>query len=202
MIEPEDLIIPGNSPIHNRLEISAPGALDRAMPDTIAARLAELRSVPVTGVYDSIHLQQIHVRLFHDLFPWAGQFRASESSSSLDTLFDSLARENRLKGLDPDAWSKRSTEYFTKILAVEPFVRGTGLASLEFFRELASENSMTLCCLNAMSEPSHDEMQSHLREAPSNNLRRILMLAVDPYPSSARQSRGVESIGHDGVYQL
>ena len=186
MIEPEDLMIPGNSPIHSRIEIPAPGALGRAMAETIAVRLAELRSVPVPGAYDAIHLQQIHARIFQDLFPWAGQFRAPESSSSLDTLFDRLARENRLRGLDPDAWSKRSTEYFTEIVAIEPFVGGTELVSLEFFRELATESNMALRWSNAMTAPSHEEMQSHLQKAQSNNLRRILMLAVDPYPRVRR----------------
>jgi cell filamentation protein len=183
MIEPEDLMIQGNSPIHNRLEISALGQLDRTMAETITARLTELRSAPVPGAYDSIHLQQIHARIFQELFPWAGQFRAPESASSLDTLFDRLARENRLKGLDPDIWSKRSTEYFTEMVAIEPFIGGTDLASLEFFRELASENNMTLRWLNAVSEPSHEEMQSHLQRTQSHNLRRVLILAVDPYPT-------------------
>jgi cell filamentation protein len=180
----------GNSPIHNRLEISAPGAVHRATADSIAARLTELRSAPIPGAYDSIHLQQIHARIFQDLFPWAGLFRAPESSSSLDTLFDRLARENRLKGLDPEVWSKRSTEYFTEIVGIEPFIGGSELASLEFFRELASENNMTLRWMNAMSEPSN-EMQSHL-QAQSNRLRRILMLTVDPH-SAVRSSRVWES---------
>jgi cell filamentation protein len=187
-------MIPGNSPIHNRLEISAPGTLDQATAETIAVRLTELRSTPLPGAYDAIHLQQIHACIFQELFPWAGQFRAPESSSSLDTIFDRLARENRLKGLDPDAWSKRSIEYFTEIGTIEPFIGGTELASLEFFRELAIENNMALRWSNAMSDPSHEEIQSHSQEAQSNNLRRILMLAVDPYPSRVRSSRGLEAL--------
>ena len=139
----------------------------------------------------------IHARIFQELFPWAGQFRAPESSSSLDTLFDRLARENRLKGLDPDVWSKRSTEYFTEIAAIEPFIGGTDLASLEFFRELASENNLTLRWTNAMSEPSRDEMQSHLQQAQSNNSpthsharsRSIpIYRAAEPRPGSAEST--------------
>jgi cell filamentation protein len=181
MIEPEDLII------------SAPGSIDRIVAEAIAVRLAQLRSAPVLGAYDSSHLQQIHARIFQELFPWAGQFRAPESSSSLDTLFDRLARENRLKGLDPDLWSKRSTEYFAEIATMEPFMGGTELASLEFFRELASENNMTLHWTNGMSEQFHDEMQPNLQQTRSNHLRRILILAVDPCPSTARQSRDLEA---------
>lgn len=183
MIEPEDLMI----------SASAPGPIDRAMAETIDVRLAQLRSAPVPGAYDAIHLQQVHARIFQDLFPWAGQFRAPESSSSLNTLFDRLARENRLKGLDPDVWSKRSTEYFTEIVAVEPFIGGTELASLEFFRELASENNMTLGGSNTMTELSHEETQSQLQQTQGHNLRRVLMLVVDPYltvqPSRALENR-------------
>jgi hypothetical protein len=46
---------------------------------------------------------------------------------------------------------------------------------------------MALRWLNAISEPSHEELQ--FQQALSNSLRRILMLAVDPYPSEARPSR-------------
>ena len=164
----------------------APSPLDQAAAETIAARLSALRLRPVPGAYDSSHLQQIHARIFQDLFPWAGQFREPQSSSltsSLDMLFDRLARENRLKGLDGDTWSKRSTEYFSELSAIEPFIDGNELASLEFFRQLASENNMTLRCVNGMSEPTTDELQSQLERTQSNNLRRILMLAVDPYPT-------------------
>ena len=193
MIDPEDLMIPGSPQIQNRIELSALGALGRTMAEIIELRLAELRSTPVLGAYDAIHLQQIHARIFQDLFPWAGQFGASELSSSLNKLFDKLARENRLKGLDPELWSKRSTEYFTEIVDIDPFVAGTDLATLEFFRELATENNMNLRSSNAMTEPAHQWLQLHLQGTQSNNIRRILMLAVDPYPSSSRQSRDLET---------
>ena len=176
MIEPEDFVIRGD----------APRPLDQAAAETIAARLSDLRLRPVPGAYDSSHLRQIHARIFQDLFPWAGQFREPQSpsiTSSLDMLFDGLARENRLKGLDGEVWSKRSTEYFSQLSAIDPFIDGNELAALEFFRQLASENNMTLRGVHGMSEPDSDELQSQLQRTQSNNLRRILMLAVDPYPT-------------------
>ena len=186
MIEPEAFMIQGISALHDRHAIDAPSVLDQAAAEAVAVRLSDLRLRPVPGAYDSSHLQQIHACIFQDLFPWAGQFREPQSpsvTSSLDRLFDRLARENRLKGLDGDAWSKRSTEYFSQISAIEPFIGGNELASLEFFRQLASENNMTLRSVNGISEPTSDEMQSQLQRTQSNNLRRILILAVDPYPA-------------------
>jgi fido (protein-threonine AMPylation protein) len=184
LIDPEDLIVPGNPSIHNRLAIEAPAAFDRATEEIIAARLSQLESNPVVGAYDATHFQHIHERIFEGVFPWAGKLREPQSSdltSSLDVLFDKLARENRLKGLDGDAWLKRSTEYFSELSAIEPFIGGNELASLEFFRQLASENNMTLRILTGMGEPCNDQLQSQL-QTQSNNLRRILMLAVGPYP--------------------
>lgn len=184
MIEPEDLMIQGISALHNGRAVDAPNALDQAAAETIAVRLSDLRLRSVPGAYDSSHLQQIHARIFQDLFPWAGQFREAPSlTSSLDVLFDRLARDNRLKGLDVEAWSKRSTEYFSELAVIDPFIDGNELASLEFFRQLASENNMTLRSVDVMSEPSPDELQLQLQRTQSNNLRRILMLAVDPYPT-------------------
>ena len=58
------------------------------------------------------------------------------------------------------------------------------LPSLEFFRELAGENNIKLRYMNGMTEPSHDELQSQLQRTQSNNLRRTLMLAVDPFPTN------------------
>ena len=60
MIEPDDLIVPGNPSIHNRLAIEAPAALDRATAEMIAIRFSQLESRPVVGAYDASHLQQIH----------------------------------------------------------------------------------------------------------------------------------------------
>jgi fido (protein-threonine AMPylation protein) len=176
LIEPEDLMIPRNISIQS----------DGATAETITARLSQLESRPVIGAYDATHLRQIHTRLFEGVFPWAGKLRepqSSELTSSLDLLFDRLARENRLKGLDRDAWSKRSTEYFRAITVIEPFINGNKLASLEFFRQLAGENNMRLRYLNGMGESPRGELQLQLQQRQSNNLRRILMLAVDPYPT-------------------
>jgi cell filamentation protein len=193
LIDPDDLIIPGNPSRHDRLAIDTPGAFDQTTAEILAVRLSQLESRLVVGAYDVTHLQQIHARIFEGLFPWAGKLREPQSStltSSLDVLFDKLARENRLKGLDCDGWAKRSTEYFREITAIKPFIDGNEVASLEFFRQLANENNMILRCVNRMDEPTSDELQS-LLQTQSSNLRRILMLAVDPYPT-IRSSRVLE----------
>ena len=120
---------------------------------------------------------------FRTRFRGPGQLREprpSSLSSSLDSLFDRLARENRLKGLELDEWSKRATEYLHGIERINPFDEGSDIASIEFFRELATENGLTLRWAPTLTESSRDELQAQIQNLQSDNLRRLLILAVDP----------------------
>lgn len=180
MIEPEDLIFPNTTAHSFKREIPEPGALSHATADLIASRLTRLETAPVIGAFDVSHLQEIHARIFQDGLPRAGQLREPRLSSSLDSLFDKLARENRLKGIELDEWSKRTAEYLHGIERINPFDEGSDVASVEFFRELARENGLTLHWAPVSMESSRDELQAQIQNLQSTNLRRLLILAVDP----------------------
>ncbi len=183
MIEPEDLIFPDATTHPSKLAIRESGALNQANADSIASKLAGLESTPVIGAFDANHLQQIHARIFQGALPGAGQLRQprpSSLSSSLDSLFDRLARENRLKGLELDEWSKRATEYLLGIERINPFEEGSDIASIEFFRELATENGLTLRWSPTLTESLMDELHTQIQNLQSGNLRRLLILAADP----------------------
>ena len=131
MIEPEDLIIPGNSSIHNRLAINVPGAFDRLTAEILTARLAQLESRSVIGAYDADHLQQIHARIFEGVFPWAGKFREPHSSvltSSLDVLFDQTRSRESPKRSERRCMVKAIHRIFRELSAIEPFIDGNELA--------------------------------------------------------------------------
>jgi cell filamentation protein len=183
VIEPEDLIPPDTTTHSFKRAILEPGALSHATADSIASRLTRLEAAPVIGAFDGSHLQEIHARIFQDALPRAGQLREprpSSLSSSLDNLFDRLARENRLKGLELDEWSKRATEYLLGIERMNPFDEGSDIASIEFFRELAAENGLTLRWEPTLTEFSGAELSAQVQTIQSDNLRRLLILAVDP----------------------
>lgn len=183
MIEPEDLIFPDTTAHPFTRAIPEPGAFSHATLDSIVSRLTRLETTPVIGAFDSSHLQEIHARIFQDALPRAGQLRLprpSSLSSLLDNLFDKLARENRLKGIEPNEWSKRATEYLHSIERINPFDEGTDIASIELFRELATENGLRIRRSQTLTEPSIDELQVQIQALQSDNLRRLLILAVDP----------------------
>jgi cell filamentation protein len=195
MIEPEDLIFPDTTAHPFKLAIRESGALNHATSVSIASKLTGLESTPVIGAFDADHLQQIHTRIFVDVFPRAGQLRLSRPSSlssSLDSLFDKLARENRLKGLELDEWSKRAAEYLVGIERINPFDEGSEIASIEFIRELAIENGLTLHWEHTLTEFSGDELMAQVQTIQSENLRRLLILAVDPDLSNRKSTSGRE----------
>src|SRR5690606_2085760 len=98
------------------------------------------------------HLQAIHKRLFADLYEWAGQLRHVEITkgasnfaryqvieSGARQLFQRLAAENYLQGLDAEHFSQRAGYYLGEINVLNPFGEGNGRAQREFIRELAQK---------------------------------------------------------------
>ena len=103
---------------HNILK-NVPGYTDQAKLDkferfTTAAAAVELELNPVRGSFDRAHFQQIHKRLFEEVYPWAGEPRPTDLRRpgfswfvrkeflgiTLDNTLSALAAEKHLKGLN------------------------------------------------------------------------------------------------------
>lgn len=113
------------------------------------ATLSELKENPIKGDFDMKHLQEIHKTIFKDVYEWAGKTRNFDISKGtmfcplqhLDSyqndVFRGLKKENNLKGLDIDQFSKRAAHYLGEINMIHPFLEGNGRTQREFMRELA-----------------------------------------------------------------
>jgi cell filamentation protein len=198
MIEHTDITILGTRTLKNNLGITDPQQLATAEADLTAFRLAELRTAPIRGGFDSLHLQEIHHHVFQDLYDWAGELRrvdagnqhTPEVATSLNAIFDRLGRENHLKGLGPEEWSNSASAYIYDLGTIQPFLAGNDVALREFAEELARKNNLSLRWQTA-PEINVTEVTSHLHQSEqSANIRRIIMLAMDTDPSSLRPSRG------------
>ena len=75
MIEHTEITILGTTTLKNKLGITDPHQLATAEADLTAFRLAELRTAPIRGGFDSVHLQEIHHHVYQDLYVWAGELR-------------------------------------------------------------------------------------------------------------------------------
>ena len=138
--------------LRNLLGIKNQADLDRAESSLSFLRTSELREQPVLGGFDLKHLQAIHKRLFCDVYDWAGQLRVVEIQkgstdfarhmviqSAARQLFDQLAKEQHLRGLDADQFSERAGYYLGEINVLHPFREGNGRAQREFIAQLAAQ---------------------------------------------------------------
>ena len=198
MIEHTDITILGTATSKNKLGITDAEQLATAEADLTAFRLVELRTAPIRGGFDSLHLQEIHHHVYQDLYDWAGELRrvdagnqhTPEVATSLNAIFDRLGRENHLKGLGPEEWSHSASAYIYDLGTIQPFLAGNDVALREFAEELARKNNLSLRWQTA-PEINVTEVTSHLHQSEqSANIRRIIMLAMDTDPSSLRPSRG------------
>ncbi|MGD0735431.1 MAG: Fic family protein [Terracidiphilus sp.] len=133
-----------------------PGITDQAKLDQFEAAEAAVAMIrlsffPVQGSFDTVHLKEIHKRIFQTIYPWAGEFRQVniERSGSypfavvqylegnLKSSFAKLATEGYLKGLDRDGFARRAAYYLGELNTIHPFRDGNGRTQREFIRELA-----------------------------------------------------------------
>lgn len=198
MIEHTDITIVGSTTLKNKLGIRDPQRLGTAEADLTAFRLAELRIAPILGGFDSVHLQEIHHHVYQDLYDWAGELRredagsrpAADVATSLNAVFDRLARENHLKGRSPEEWSHSVSAYIYELGTIQPFLTGNEVALREFADELARKNNLSLRWVAAPEIGTSDATRHLDQSEQSANIRRIVMLAMDTCPSSLRPSRG------------
>jgi cell filamentation protein len=198
MIEHTDITILGATTLKNKLGITDAQQLAIAEADFTAFRLAELRVAPVPGGFDSVHLQEIHHHVYQDLYDWAGELRGvdagnrptSDVATSLNAIFDRLARENHLKGRAPEEWARSLSTYIYELGTIQPFLTGNEVALREFANELARKNNLSLQWNTAPEMGANDVMRHLDQSEQSANIRRMVILAMDTDPGSLRPSRG------------
>ena len=141
---------PGTDVLRNKAEIINAEDLDAYEGELSTLRSIEILENPVAGQFDLAHLQRIHLALFQDVYDWAGEIRTVDISrgnsrfanvrfieSAANDIFNKLARENWLKGLDADALSKRLAHYLSEINALHPFREGNGRVQRIFISQLS-----------------------------------------------------------------
>jgi cell filamentation protein len=150
MIEPNDFAALGRTALGNKLGLSSPQEIKHAYVHYTGLRLQELRTAPIPGGFDCVHLLRIHHHLHQDLSDSAGRFRttnsiqtpASQVESKVNHLLDRLSRQNYLKGYSPEEWCVAAREYARDLATIQPFDFGNAITIREFADELARKNAI------------------------------------------------------------
>jgi cell filamentation protein, protein adenylyltransferase len=142
--------------LYNKLGRSTAAGLEAAEREITHAALILLDESPVSPSYDLPHLQEIHKRVFGDIYEWAGQIRTVTIArgavfclpqyidSSAAVIFGELHDEDCLRGLRRDAFVGRLAHYLGEVNALHPFREGNGRAQRAFFGQLARDAGFTL----------------------------------------------------------
>jgi cell filamentation protein len=156
-------VYPGTTVLRNLLDITDPAELARAEYRYTWYRRTQLEDNPIDGSFDLPHLQEIHRRLFQDLFDWAGLLRTVTLSKGSTTFFASsdftLAaaytfeplHEGPLleaKPIDDDTFVVQAAELLSRINYLHPFREGNGRAQRAFLDQVAAHSGRTLSWRN------------------------------------------------------
>ncbi|MFJ1339300.1 putative adenosine monophosphate-protein transferase Fic [Pseudomonas caricapapayae] len=138
---------PGTTVLCNHLNLRDDALLCQAERDLSSIAASEIDFV--LPPYDLPYLQNIHRRLFMDLYPWAGELRTVDISKG-DThfctvnriepeakkMFRCLAQANWLEGLSRPGLVSACAEHFGDLNMLHPFREGNGRAQRILFEHL------------------------------------------------------------------
>jgi cell filamentation protein len=142
--------------LYNKLGLGTAAGLEAAEREITHAALILVDESPVSPSYDLPHLQEIHKRIFGDIYEWAGQIRTVAIAkgamfclpqyidSSAAVIFGELHDEDCLRGLSRDAFVGRLAHYLGEVNALHPFREGNGRAQRAFIGQLARDAGFTL----------------------------------------------------------
>lgn len=140
--ETDPYIDPATGILRNLVGAQTRDALSTAEGDLVFARLVQLTEQPVSGTGDLGELQEIHRRLFQDVFDWAGELRTVdirkaeegaepflpvqmiERASSFAA--HELHGDDNLRGMRREQFVTRLAYHYDAFNYIHPFREGNG----------------------------------------------------------------------------
>lgn len=147
---------PESSILKNKLNIQNDFELYDAERKIVSYELAGLYLEPVSGNFDFEHLKEIHTRLFHRLYDWAGEERTvSISKGNLfclpqfinkfaDEIFTQLKKEKYFLDYNKEEIKFKLADVYADLNALHPFREGNGRTLRVFIECLSKINGINL----------------------------------------------------------
>lgn len=149
--ENDPYVLP-NGVLINKLGLTTTADLEEAEAEFVLYRTAELWEQPVEGLFNLAHLQEIHRRLFQDVYPWAGRVREVDIgkgdtvfmhhgliTAAATQLFTELDQDELLHDLPHSRFCERAAMYLGRLNYIHPFREGNGRTQREFMGQLAQQ---------------------------------------------------------------
>ena len=138
-----------NGVLINKLGATTESELEEKESRLVAMQTIKLRLIPVLGHFDLAHLQEIHRRLFSDIYLWAGELRdvgitkgrtVFASPHRIQPEFRKLHKrilDESFPNLNKAEVAKKLAYYLGEINILHPFREGNGRVQREFLIQLA-----------------------------------------------------------------
>lgn len=148
-----DYFVDGEIILPNKLGVYDAEDLKKAEEEIVTARMAELTNKPIHDEIDFDMLQNIHKKLFSDIYDFAGKIRTVRIAkgdsvfcypefidAQRQKIFALLKDRNYLKGLEVEAFVRQFAVLTGELIALHPFREGNGRA-IRFFLKLLAEQA-------------------------------------------------------------
>ena len=138
----------GTSTLKNKLDIQDMATLEEAEREITALTISKINFN--NPPYDLSYMQRLHLELFSDLYPWAGELRSVDIAkggtrfchcqrieAESQRLFSTLKNDNWLQDHSKEDFCKKLAEYYCEINMLHPFREGNGRVQRIFFEHLS-----------------------------------------------------------------
>ena len=142
----------GTNVLKNKFDIKDNSELKEIEATITYEKLSELSDNPINFTFDSMHLKQLHLFIFGDIYPFAGEYRkvnlikrfgkfltiTDENTIDLylKQLFENI--NNMLNGCNSiQEFSSILSTLYTSLIYCHPFREGNGRTIREFIREFS-----------------------------------------------------------------
>lgn len=144
-------VYPGTNVLVNKFGITDLGKLSGVERMSSAANAMLLMREGVTGRFDRQHIQDIHRRIFGDVYGWAGEFRdiriwkgsgtefvaPGGIEAEIDGLCGRIRDAGYFQGLDHDGAANAFADVMADLNGIHPFREGNGRTQRAFIGQLA-----------------------------------------------------------------
>lgn len=142
---------PDSMTLRNLVGADTPGVLRTREDDRVTAQLIALTEQPVDATFDLDHLQQIHRRLFQDVYPWAGETRTVQIgrpggpgffdweaiADGYGEIQDRLEGTDHLRSVTRAEFLEEAAQVYNAVNTVHAFREGNGRTQREWVGDLA-----------------------------------------------------------------
>lgn len=171
-------VYPGTNVLVNKFGIMDAAALEPVERSMSSRAIACMESEGVTGRFDRQHIQDIHWRIFGEVYDWAGEFRdiqiwkggtefaaPDEIPDNLDSLCAGIQKAGYFQGVDRIGTANAIADIMADLNLIHPFREGNGRTQRAFISQLALNAGYDL----DFTKMSENDMRNASMAANRNN---------------------------------